>query len=885
MVKYGQYVVPSHNEMVNFGVGQPSTEMLPLNLIKKAMKDNMKITDPSLLQYGDIPGYLEFRESLANFLISEYNTYVDTNELFVTNGVTQALSLLCTLFTKTNSVVIVEEPTYFLAINIFKDFNLKIVSVKIDNDGVNLEELEDKLSEFKDEERILFYTIPAFHNPTSITMSHEKRVKLGELGNKYNNLLVIADEVYQLLYFDENKKPPMPLRYYNDNFISLGSFSKILAPSLRLGWIHASNKILDILINSGILDSSGGLNPLISSLVHSIIKNGHLYDNLVKTRKTLSDRCDILYNKISLKLGKTVKIEKPYGGYFLWLEFDKSTNCINMLKKGEAYKVKFHPGNKFSSNNTLQNCLRISFSYYSNEGMDIGASRLYDLINDYRESKSKMINVAINGSTGKLGSLIKELLNENNLNFIGGINRNGTIPDNTDVIIDVSSDIGTHELLIKLKDKKIPLVIGTTGDLPNNNIKLYSRFAPVAVISNFSEGIPFIKECITLANNNLKKWNFSILEKHHIHKIDNPSGTAKTLHKLITNKEVDIKSIREGENFGEHNIIMDSDSEHIEILHQAKTRKIFANGAIKYINWIINQKPGIYYKIKENNLKEKYDCNIEFEKYSGCGNDFVMIDINKNGKIQELSKFIKKICNRGTHIGADGVIFVDSPYNNYDIKWTYYNSDGSLAKMCGNGARCVAKYVYDNNLIKDNINMITSDGIITTATINKNNNITTSIGVPKFNNVNDNLRILIENILDKNLYKSKTIDNIYRVDILVPHLVIIIKDYDALDNLYINNLGKIINDLLDIKVNVNFVTISNDTFNIRTYERGVNSETLACGTGCCAFGYVVNQFLKKEIISIKVKSENTVKVMFKNDIIYLEGEAHKIYKGVFDITL
>ena len=90
---------------------------------------------------------------------------------------------------------------------------------------------------------------------------------------------------------------------------------------------------------------------------------------------------------------------------------------------------------------------------------------------------------------------------------------------------------------------------------------------------------------------------------------------------------------------------------------------------------------------------------------------------------------------------------------------------------------------------------------------------------------------------------------------------------------------------MDIKVNVNFVTISNDTFNIRTYERGVNSETLACGTGCCAFGYVVNQFLKKEIISIKVKSENTVKVMFKNDIIYLEGEAHKIYKGEFDITL
>ncbi len=885
MVKYGQYVVPSHNEMVNFGVGQPSTDMLPLDLIKKAMEDNMKINDPSLLQYGDIPGYFEFRESLAKFLSSEYNVEVSPHELFATNGVTQALSLLCTLFTKTNNIVIVEEPTYFLAINIFKDYNLRIISVNLEDDGVNLDELEDKLLEFKDEERVLFYTIPSFHNPTSITMSHEKRLKLAELGNKYDNLLVIADEVYQLLYFDENKKPPMPLRYYNDNFISLGSFSKILAPSLRLGWIQASNKILKVLINSGILDSSGGLNPLISSLVHSIIENGYLYDNLVKTRKILSDRCNILYNKIALKLGDSVNVNKPYGGYFLWLEFNKNTNCVNMLKKGESYKVKFHPGNKFSSNDSLKNCLRISFSYYPKEGMEIGANRLSELVNDYQENKNKMINVAINGSTGKLGSLIQNLLDENNLNFIGGIDRDGGIPDNTDVIIDVSSDIGTNELLIKLKDKKIPLIIGTTGNLPNKEIQLYSRFSPVAVVSNFSEGIPFIKECMTIANNNLKEWDFSILEKHHIHKKDKPSGTAKTIKNLLNNKNVDIKSIREGEIFGEHSIIMDTDNEHIEISHQAKTRKIFADGAINYIKWIIDQKPGIYYKIKEENLEDNGDNNIEFEKYSGCGNDFVMIDINKHGNIKELSKFIVRICNRGTHIGADGVIFLDSPYNNYDIKWTYYNSDGSLAKMCGNGARCVAKYVYDHYSIKDNINMITSDGIVTTAKIGDDNNVTTSIGSPKFNNVDDNLRILIENIVNDSLYKSRTMDNIYRVDILVPHLVIIIKDNEALDDLYLNNLGKIINDLLEIKVNVNFVTITDDTFNIRTYERGVNSETLACGTGCCAFGFVVNQFMKKETISIKVKSENVVNVMFKEKIVYLEGEAHKIYKGVFDITL
>ena len=101
MIQYGQYNVPHFDEMVNFGVGQPSTELLPLDIIKEGMNDVLQIEDPSLLQYGDIPGYLEFRKSLARFLSEEYCKIVNPNELFTTNGVTQALSLLCSIFTKT----------------------------------------------------------------------------------------------------------------------------------------------------------------------------------------------------------------------------------------------------------------------------------------------------------------------------------------------------------------------------------------------------------------------------------------------------------------------------------------------------------------------------------------------------------------------------------------------------------------------------------------------------------------------------------------------------------------------------------------------------------------------------------------------------------------
>ena len=226
-------------------------------------------------------------------------------------------------------------------------------------------------------------------------------------------------------------------------------------------------------------------------------------------------------------------------------------------------------------------------------------------------------------------------------------------------------------------------------------------------------------------------------------------------------------------------------------------------------------------------------------------------------------------------------------YENYDAKWVYYNSDGSMAKMCGNGLRCAAKYVYDNTDKRNMLKLITGEGIISIASLNKNNDIYASIPMPKMMNLNNSIRELVENILDKELFnsKNKEIDNIFRIDVTVPHIVILMKSIDSLNNLNVNQLGKIINDLFDdLDVNVNFVGFDNEKFCIRTFERGVFSETLACGTGCCAFAWVINKFMKIDNISINVKSGDTVRIFFKNEEIFLEGKANKIYKGIIDLN-
>jgi 4-hydroxy-tetrahydrodipicolinate reductase len=211
--------------------------------------------------------------------------------------------------------------------------------------------------------------------------------------------------------------------------------------------------------------------------------------------------------------------------------------------------------------------------------------------------------VAVNGFKGKLGSKICETINKyDNLQMIEGIDRNYSLEhvDLYSVIVDVSSPEGTKTLITKLNqlNKNIPLVIGTTGDLPTDLIKEYAKKSPVALISNFSFGIPEIINI--LKNINTQNWNISIIEKHHMHKKDSPSGTAKTL-KQVLNQDIYIESIREGEIIGEHCILLKRNDEEIIIEHKAKNRDLFANGAINYATWIVNQQCGIYYQMTNDN--------------------------------------------------------------------------------------------------------------------------------------------------------------------------------------------------------------------------------------------------------------------------------------------
>ena len=191
--------------MIDFGVGQPSLSLLPLAALRQAAEHRLSQGDSSLLQYGAEQGDGYFRFRLAQFLAQRYDLPVEADHLLVTSGASQALDLICTRFTQPGDTIFVEEPTYFLALLIFRDYRLNIVGIPMDENGLVIEALEEKLTQHRP---VFLYTIPAFHNPSAVTLSAERRERLVSLSQEHG-FLVVADEVYQML--DYTVKPPPPL--------------------------------------------------------------------------------------------------------------------------------------------------------------------------------------------------------------------------------------------------------------------------------------------------------------------------------------------------------------------------------------------------------------------------------------------------------------------------------------------------------------------------------------------------------------------------------------------------------------------------------------------------------------------------------------------------
>ncbi len=362
--------------MIDLGIGQPSPWLLPVDIIEKSSAEYARRRDPHLLAYGFEQGDGGFRRVLAEVLEPIYGLAVDPGHLLVTNGASQAIDLVCTLFATAGDTIFVEEPTYFLARKIFADHRLKPVALPMDADGLIIEALE---AELKRTRPAFLYTIPTYHNPSSVCLSAARRAQLAELSRRYD-LLVVADEVYHPLSYAPAPPPPMVGFSLTANIISLGSFSKILAPGLRLGWLQASPAIIERMVQCGLLDSGGGLNPFTSGVVRSAIELGLLAEHLALLRQTYSERMAAMCAALREQLAGRIDFQQPGGGFFIWVKMPEETDTRELLRRARVKQVEFMPGSSFSSRQGLKNYLRLSFAFYDTPDLIQGVERLSGVI-------------------------------------------------------------------------------------------------------------------------------------------------------------------------------------------------------------------------------------------------------------------------------------------------------------------------------------------------------------------------------------------------------------------------------------------------------------------------------------------------------------------------
>lgn len=365
--------------VINFGIGQPSQDLLPVDLIRTATADFMAGAHPLELNYGERQGDAGFRESLAGFLSKGYEFPVNAESLFVTAGNSQALDFVCSHFANEGDTVFIEEPSYFLAHQIFADHGLKVVGIPMDQDGLIIDVLVEKLAEHSP---AFLYTIPSFHNPGGQTLSGLRRRQLARLSQEHD-FLIVADEVYQLLHYFEKPPPALGTMTDQGHILSLGSFSKIMAPGLRLGWIQTSADLMARVLAAGVVNSSGSLNHFASHIMRHAIDLG-LQEALVdKLRVSYQQRVEAMDAALHEYVGDRATWKRPDGGYFFWLEFDKSIDTSTLRAHVTEFKTGFQPGEVFSCDRALKNCLRLSFAHYDTDEITKGVARLGALLDRY----------------------------------------------------------------------------------------------------------------------------------------------------------------------------------------------------------------------------------------------------------------------------------------------------------------------------------------------------------------------------------------------------------------------------------------------------------------------------------------------------------------------
>ncbi|WP_446899305.1 PLP-dependent aminotransferase family protein [Clostridium sp. LBM24168] len=362
--------VTENPKIISFAGGLPNPSSFPIKEIEEASQKVLDENGSNILQYSTTEGYLPLREYIAKRYFKRFGLKINADEILITNGSQQGLDLLGKVFLNKNDNVLIERPGYLGAIQAFSLFEPVFNSVPLNNDGVDTNALEDCLDSCSPK---LFYTVPNFQNPSGITYSEKNRKTTADILKEHNTIL-IEDDPYGELRFIGKDLPPIKT-YLEDNSIMLGSFSKIVAPAMRLGWICARDEIMEKLI---IAKQAADLhtNYYSQRVVYQFLIDNDLEDHIRKIRELYRGQRDCMVYMIEKYFPENIKNTKPEGGMFLWITLPEEISSLDLFKVAAGENVAFVPGDPFYINKNGSNTLRLNYTNSNKEMIEEGIKRL-----------------------------------------------------------------------------------------------------------------------------------------------------------------------------------------------------------------------------------------------------------------------------------------------------------------------------------------------------------------------------------------------------------------------------------------------------------------------------------------------------------------------------
>ena len=358
--------------MISFAGGNPSPEALPDETVRRLADEVLQKNGKAILQYGATEGYAPFVESLKTYVRDQLHCEIPA--VLPVTGSTQAMDLLCKAMIDPGDRILVENPSFLGNLQCMKLYQAELIPVESDDNGMLTEDLEQKMEKYHPK---MLYTIPTFQNPSGKTLPEDRRKKIAELSRAYQ-VIVAEDDPYRDLRYSGT---PLPAIKSFDNegwVVFLGSFSKIISPGLRVGYMAGHP---DIIRKCTVGKQSTDVHTanLNQAIVDLFIRRDLLPDHIRFICKNYSEKMNLMLSELS-KIPGGIRFTRPQGGLFIWVELPDGINAKEMLNTAIEHKVAFVPGTHFCVNGGHENTIRLNFSNSSSSQIIEGISILRDIM-------------------------------------------------------------------------------------------------------------------------------------------------------------------------------------------------------------------------------------------------------------------------------------------------------------------------------------------------------------------------------------------------------------------------------------------------------------------------------------------------------------------------